>query len=227
MLRRLAHVPEAAYPRAGQRCLDIGAGTGVFSLWAAEKGAAVTAVDVSPGMLAELRINAGEREIETVEAAWQQIDPKERGWENAFDTVFAQMVPGFRAATDFARMEACSRGWCVFIGWGHKREDPWLQAAFAAHDLPWQVPYGLARRARAAGGAGTSSRTDMDRGQLTRTRPVATAIEDASGHLSIRGVEPDRDRLAALAAEMYPGQDEINDAAEVEIGVIAWQPPPR
>ena len=66
MLRRLAHVPEAAYPRAGQRCLDIGAGTGVFSLWAAEKGAAVTAVDVSPGMLAELSINAGERKIETV-----------------------------------------------------------------------------------------------------------------------------------------------------------------
>jgi len=143
MLRRLAHVPEAAYPRAGQRCLDIGAGTGVFSLWAAEQGAAVTAVDVSPGMLAELKINAGERKIETVEAPWQQIDPKERGWENAFDTVIAQMVPGFRAAADFARMEACCRGWCVFVGWGHKREDPWLQAVFAAHDLPWQVPFGL------------------------------------------------------------------------------------
>lgn len=227
MLRRLAHVPEAAYPRAGQRCLDIGAGTGVFSLWAAEQSAAVTAVDVSPGMLAELSTNAGERTVETVEAAWQQIDPKERGWENAFDTVFAQMVPGFRAAADFARMEACCRGWCVFIGWGHKREDPWLQAAFAAHDLPWQVPYGLPAALELLAALGRHPEPTWIEDSWTRTRPVAAAIEDASGHLSIRGVEPDRDRLAALAAEMYPGQDEISDAAEVEIGVIAWQPPSR
>ena len=65
------------------------------------------------------------------------------GWRRAFDRVYAQMMPSFREAADFARFEACSRGWCVFIGWGRERHDAWLQAAFAAHGVPWEVPAGV------------------------------------------------------------------------------------
>ncbi len=43
----------------GQRVLDLGCGTGRHSLWLAERGAVVTAVDFSEGMLAEARRKPG------------------------------------------------------------------------------------------------------------------------------------------------------------------------
>ena len=62
---------------AGGRVLDVGAGTGFLSLAAARLGARVTAVDLSPGMLAGLRA-AAERDdlaIEVVEGAAESPPP--------------------------------------------------------------------------------------------------------------------------------------------------------
>ncbi len=62
-LRRLLSGPPATV-------LDVGAGTGFLSLLLAGQGYEVTALDLSPGMLARLRAKAAERglEIETVES---------------------------------------------------------------------------------------------------------------------------------------------------------------
>jgi len=45
---------ELAKPRAADRCLDLGAGTGMLTLPLADQVAAVTAADISAGMLASL-----------------------------------------------------------------------------------------------------------------------------------------------------------------------------
>jgi SAM-dependent methyltransferase len=58
-----------ALPETGARVLDVGAGTGSLSLLAADLGYRVTALDLSPGMLAKARTKAADRglEIELVE----------------------------------------------------------------------------------------------------------------------------------------------------------------
>lgn len=50
-----------ALPEPGSRVLDVGAGTGAMSLLAAELGYEVTALDLSPGMLAQAERKAAER----------------------------------------------------------------------------------------------------------------------------------------------------------------------
>jgi SAM-dependent methyltransferase len=62
---------EALLPAPPARVLDCGAGTGFLSLMAARLGHRVTALDLSPGMLAELRSAAAAEglEIEVVVAA--------------------------------------------------------------------------------------------------------------------------------------------------------------
>ncbi len=54
---------EDALPPAGARVLDVGAGTGALSLLVAELGFEVTALDLSPGMLARAERKAVERDL--------------------------------------------------------------------------------------------------------------------------------------------------------------------
>ena len=70
-------------PEPGARVLDVGAGTGSLSLLAAELGYRVTALDLSPGMLAKARAKAVDRglEIEFVEG------PATQPPEGPFDAV--------------------------------------------------------------------------------------------------------------------------------------------
>ena len=67
--RRVAAAALAAVePRAGQRWLDVGAGTGAVSLLAARRGARVVAVDLAAPMLDRLLAAAADQGVEGVEA---------------------------------------------------------------------------------------------------------------------------------------------------------------
>ena len=220
LLERLTRLPQEARPAAGLRLLDVGAGAGAISLHAARAGAIVTALDVSSAMLRRLEA-AGQKGIETLVADWRAFDIDAAGFRRAFDLVYAQMVPSFRDVADFARFEACSRGWCVFIGWGRERNDPWLEAAFAAHGVPWEVPAGVPLAVQQLAALGRAVRPAYWRETWTRRRSVAAAIGDAADHLLVRRAEPNRELLRALGAK-HSDADLIVDACEVEIGLLAW-----
>lgn len=225
MLARLTHVPQAALPRAGMRCLDVGAGTGVFALYASDEGADVTATDVSEGMLAQLSANDPERRVTVVRADWQDIAPEARGWVGGFDLVLAQMMPGVRTPEDFRRMEACSRGWCVYIGWGRKRHDPWLEAVFAAHGATLHLPPGTPNALEQLAALGSKVTPVWIEETWHPQRPVEVAVPDAISHLQMRGIAPDRDRIEAMARDRAR-DGIIEDGAANEIGVLAWRTSP-
>lgn len=68
---------EKLLPAAPARVLDVGAGTGFLSLIAAELGHHVTAVDLSSGMLGQLRAKAEQADlsVEIVEAEATSVPP--------------------------------------------------------------------------------------------------------------------------------------------------------
>ncbi len=204
------------------RCLDIGAGTGVFALYAADEGAYVTATDVSEEMLAQLADNDPERRVTTFCANWREIDPEVQGWNGRFDLVLAQMMPGVSTAEDFHRMEACSRGWCVYIGWGRKRQDPWLEAVFAAHGATLHVPPGTSNAVEQLSRMGRNVEPIWIEEVWLRERPVDTAVLDAISHLRMRGLQPDRARIEAMAQDRAVNGI-LHGGSEVEIGVLSWQ----
>ena len=106
-------------PEPGARVLDVGAGTGSLSLLAAELGYRVTALDLSPGMLAKAREKADDRglEIEFVEG------PATRPPDGPFDAVIERHLvwttPDPTAALRAWRLVAPGGRLAVFEGvWG-------------------------------------------------------------------------------------------------------------
>ncbi len=93
-------------PPAPSEVLDVGAGTGFLSLLAAELGHEVTALDLSAGMLAQLRDKARARglEIETVEGSAESAP--ERGFAAVIERHLVWTLPRPAAALQAWRRAA-------------------------------------------------------------------------------------------------------------------------
>lgn len=69
-----AAVAEAAAPKAGDRVLEIGCGTGSVTARLLERGARVTAIDQSPEMLEQARARLGSASVDWREQTAAEID---------------------------------------------------------------------------------------------------------------------------------------------------------
>jgi SAM-dependent methyltransferase len=80
------HVVRSARVRAGERVLDIACGTGNTALVAQARGAAVTGLDLTPGLLAVARRRAAEAGLDDI--TWQEGDAENLPFPDAaFDVV--------------------------------------------------------------------------------------------------------------------------------------------
>jgi len=102
----------------GKNCdvLDIGCGTGKYSIAIAKRCRSVTGIDFSPKMIEIAKAKADSLKLDNVSyfcEDWHDFDLKKAGWENRFDLVFAHMTPAIQSAHTFQKMIDASRGWCV------------------------------------------------------------------------------------------------------------------
>jgi len=115
-----AHLVRFAGIRPGESVLDVGTGTGVVAVTAARAGARVSALDLTPELLAQARENgriAGHAEI-----AWQEGDAEKLPYPDAsFDVVVSQFGHMFAPRPELAvaemRRVLKSTGRVAFATW--------------------------------------------------------------------------------------------------------------
>ena len=116
---------EAGFSPEGAKVLDIGCGPGTLTLPLARKGADVTSLDISTGMLEELK-EAADKEglsVKPMECSWWSADIDRLGFRGEFDLVLASMTPGVNGLETFERMMACSRGLCYYSNFIKRGEE--------------------------------------------------------------------------------------------------------
>ncbi|WP_020610804.1 class I SAM-dependent methyltransferase [Sediminispirochaeta bajacaliforniensis] len=100
----------------GSSILEIGAGSGRYTLPLAKVSGHVTATDISAQMLEHLKENAaaaGLSNIDTRKLDWNTIELGTLGFEKQFDLVFAAMCPAVRSKNGLEKMSRASSRSCV------------------------------------------------------------------------------------------------------------------
>jgi|GEM_PF-412839 len=115
--------------------LDIGCGTGTVAIPLALKGAKVTAIDVSMGMLDILKEDAAslnlEHPIKTHQSDWETFNVPQ-----TYDIVMASMTPAISNESHIDKMLDATHAMGIYIGWGSYRRNHLVDALTLAHQVP-------------------------------------------------------------------------------------------
>ena len=111
----------------GASVIDIGCGPGKFVAQFAETASHVVGLDLSDEMLLCAKENAakaGRDNVSFVSAAFQDIDPKEMGWEKKFDLVFASLCPIVSNLESLKKISSMSKSYCFNRTYSYRVTDP-------------------------------------------------------------------------------------------------------
>ncbi|PLX70578.1 MAG: hypothetical protein C0602_03455 [Denitrovibrio sp.] len=112
--------------------LDIGCGTGRFTIRISKKASQVTAVDISENMLNILEEDAraeGLTNIKTLCADWKDTSPAK------CEIVMATLTPALRTEHDFQRMLDTAEEHVIYLGWVQRKECPMIRDIYKTHNV--------------------------------------------------------------------------------------------
>ncbi len=105
--------------------LDVGCGTGNYTIKIADKVSLVYALDYSPSMLNILRKKLEEKRIQNVlvlEEDWRKYKP-----DRSFDTVFVSMTPILRDLKEVKRLYKLADKFLILVSWAGLRKNFFLE----------------------------------------------------------------------------------------------------
>lgn len=109
----LRELDRAIFLDKTMRILDIGCGSGVYSMALAPRVAQAVGVDISPNMIACANDRSQTLGLDNTQFQcldWAGADIDALGFRGGFDVVFAHMTPAVADYNTFEKLCACSRG---------------------------------------------------------------------------------------------------------------------
>lgn len=208
-----------------QRILEIGAGTGVFTLPMAQEASYVYAIDCSEEMMKVLLEEAEKYKIKNIHlhiGFWDEIDLDAYGLRKNFDSVFAMMTSAVKTQEDLLKMEACSKRWLCYLGWGRKRRDFLMEEVFRLHGLELKPPPGALQVYQILKGLGRDPSLEFFEDCWDWEGSIEEAVEDLSGFIEMQGGLPDKEKILCLLHQHETGRM-IKHTTYVEEGLIVWR----
>lgn len=181
---------------SGKSLIDIGCGTGVWTLHLAQMAKSVTAVDVSAAMLEVLQEDAKKLSLNNVECKNLDFQSFYTCCKDKFDIAFASMSPALNKDEDYqAFLNLASLR--IYLGWQEYRQSDFLTPIFKVFNAKQKCfnDDDMESYLKKQGIKFEKQIFDETR-RNEKTREVA--IENAMWHLNMAGIEPSVAELEEL-----------------------------
>ena len=211
----------------GRTLLDIGCGTGIYTLVLAKKTGRALGMDFSDVMLKRLRAEAERRGIKNVavfRGDWSRV--KTSFVAKKFDIALASMTHAVISYRDLRKMEAAAREICVYIGWAGGRKNPLWEKIYARHGLRYLPPEGVEKITPLLKKLGRKFKTVYLRESWRRRGKPAEALKDIEISLKVNNAEPDRAWLKKII-KSRTRNGMLTYTTTARKGLIVWRPGPK
>ena len=214
------YIQEAGIMLNGQHILDVGCGTGAYTLRIAQKAQTVDAVDISPAMLAILNEDAqkiGLTNITTYPSSWEAYPLEAKH----YDIAIATMFPALKKDTHFQKMHdaAITK---LFLGWDGKEGTELIESLFRAHHATYHPPNSASRLKQWLDSKQIPYKVITHTEEKTRIRPFEEAIQNYTWHLTARGLPPDREKIISVLKKYLNAQGEVVERAFNYFNLVIW-----
>lgn len=210
----------------GASILDIGAGTGTIAIPLAQKGAQVTAMDISEGMLAALNEDAKEQglssKVHTYQSDWDAFPLNQK-----YDIVIASMTPAISDQGKIEKMLGATKGLGIYVGWGKYRNNKLVEALVKAHTTEEEDC--------ASAGCINANKfietlkekkipfeSDFFETSWTDTYTFDEAKEYAYDQLKRKEITPNDAIVESILVSFLQG-DKVHVTTEAEKGIVLWK----
>ncbi len=213
------HIQEAGVDFSDKNILDIGCGTGVYTLRFAQKARNVDAVDISPAMLKILNEDArniGLHTITTYQSSWEDFV-----LTHTYDIAIATMFPALKEHAHFQKMHDAAPT-KLFLGWGGKQGTELIEALFREHGGIYRPP-----------NSATILKQWLDTHQIPHTLIAHTeekvkkslfaeAVEKYSWHLKVRGIVPQKEKISSVLQAYQDRKGIVVERTRNYLNLIIW-----
>ena len=201
--------------------LDVGCGTGIYTLHIAQEALHVNALDFSREMLALLNEDAKQAELlpklTLTCKTWEAFEA-----QRAFEILFCSMSPALRSDADFQKFHDLAKEHCIYLGWAGKRESTLLDPIFQAHDLPLKAPPGAEKLKAWLHDHTIDYCSEYIEETRLHVKPYEEALASILWHLEINQTLPQRGCIQELLAPLNH-DNTITFETTIGVELITWK----
>ena len=205
----------------GKTVLDVGCGSGMYTIRLAQQAAMVTALDISEEMLRILMQDAaaqGLANIRPVLSDWQHFAPAER-----FQIVFASMTPALTDDAAREKLHACALEQVVFMGFTERKLSDVMAGLYAHYAIsPPQFADAPPMRAWLQARNIPHTVLPVD-GQWVVPHSREHLLEACTANLRARGAEPDVGQVAAHIEDFRNQDGAYVERTEYSLEMLIWR----
>ncbi len=205
---------------SGKRTIDIGCGTGVYTLHIAQKASSVDAVDISCSMLEVLQSDAEKYNIDNITthcSDWLKFNLPPIKYDFAIST----MSPATRDPNSFQKMHKCADT-KIFLGWDDKRGTELIEELFELHNASYTPPNGAVKLKSWLAQNSIDYKIKQYVETKVRVRPLQRAVQRYGWHLEARGIKPDKTKIEKFLRSKMDLQGNITETVQNYFNLIVW-----
>jgi len=202
-----------------KRVLDIGCGTGVYTLHIAKEAAHVDALDFSKEMLNILEKDAKSNGIHNITPFHDRFDTFT--CKETYALAFCSMSPAVATPEMFEKMQHCAKE-KVFLGWGGKRKSSLHDAIFEAFGTTYKPPRGGVELVEWLSSQAIVFTCKVLKERRVSVQNIEKSIQNVAWHLGINGVAYEEEALRALVEKAADAEGRVENVIESEMVLVRF-----